>query len=267
MSAPDWGTHPQPTRRDDPSGATPPPRLVLASSSCGAATADQISSAQVERLADLLLRTQERPCLDYVRAVAEEGHPFASLIVDLLGPATRTVGAAWAEDRVGFLEAGIAYGRVQQLLRRLSQEHDAGPADLVREGRVLVTVPEGETHTLGVFALAELLLRDRWEVVIGRPVLEASPATLVHAEWFDAVLLSAAQERLLPAVQQEVGRLRRRSRNPDLCVLLGGNLTVLVRDAVARTGADDGGGEADGVSARLQRTLARGAGPDQHQAN
>lgn len=256
MSAPDWGSQPQPESRNRSHGAEVPPRLILSGSRDAAPAWTGIPSAHVARLADLLLRTQERPCLEFVREVAEEGYGLTALVVELLGPATRAVGAAWAEDRVGFLEAGIAYGRVQQLLRRLSQEFDPGPADLLRAGRVLLTVPEGETHTLGLFSLAELLLRDRWEVVLGRPVLEASPATLVHTEWFDAVLISAAQERLLPVVQQEVTRLRQRSRNPDLCVMVGGNLTVLVPDAPARVGANDGGGEADVVSSRLLQVLS-----------
>lgn len=258
MSAPDWGSQQHPESRSRSHGAEVPPRLILSTGSTAATRGTRIPAADVTRLAELLLKTQERPALDFVREVAEAGHGLTALVVDLLGPATRVVGAAWAEDRVGFLEAGIAYGRVQQLLRRLSQEFDPGPADLLRAGRVLLTVPEGETHTLGLFSLAELLLRDRWEVVLGRPVLEASPATLVHTEWFDAVLISAAQERLMPVVQQEVTRLRQRSRNPDLCVLIGGNLTVLVPDAPVRVGANGGGGEADAVSSRLLEALAAG---------
>ncbi len=258
MSAPDWGSQQQPESRNRSQGAEVPPRLILSSGGEAPAGCAGMPPAHVERLAELLLRTQERPSLDFVREVSEEGYGLTALVVELLGPATRLVGEAWAEDRVGFLEAGIAYGRVQQLLRRLSQEFDPGPADLLRAGRVLLTVPEGETHTLGLFSLAELLLRDRWEVVLGRPVLEASPATLVHTEWFDAVLISAAQERLLPVVQQEVTRLRQRSRNPDLCVLVGGNLTVLVPDAPTRVGANGGGGEADAVSSRLLEALAAG---------
>jgi MerR family transcriptional regulator, light-induced transcriptional regulator len=256
VSAPDWSSQQQPEPRNRSQGSDIPPRLVLSTRGESPANIAGMPPAHVTRLAELLLKTQERPSLEFVREVAEEGHGLTSLVVDLLGPATRLVGAAWAEDRVGFLEAGIAYGRVQQLLRRLSQEFDPGPADLLRAGRVLLTVPEGETHTLGLFSLAELLLRDRWEVVLGRPVLEASPATLVHTEWFDAVLISAAQERLLPVVQQEVTRLRQRSRNPDLCVMVGGNLTVLVPDAHVRVGANGGGSEADAVSSRLLEALA-----------
>lgn len=256
MSAPDWGSQQHPDSRNRPPGAEMSHRLILSTGGESGTRLAGMPPEHVARLAELLLRTQERPCLDFLREVGEEGHGLTALVVELLGPATRLVGEAWAEDRVGFLEAGIAYGRVQQLLRRLSQEFDPGPADLLRAGRVLLTVPEGETHTLGLFSLAELLLRDRWEVVLGRPVLEASPATLVHTEWFDAVLISAAQERLLPVVQQEVTRLRQRSRNPDLCVLLGGNLTMLVPDAAARVGANGGGGEADAVSSRLLEALA-----------
>jgi methanogenic corrinoid protein MtbC1 len=195
--------------------------------------------------------------MDFVAGFAAQGVGLDVLLVELLTPAVRRIGEDWTEDRVGFLEAGIAYGRAHQLLRRLAQEHDGVPPDAEVVGRILVTVPEGEQHTLGIFALAEVLLRQGWQVVLCRPLLEAHPATLVRGEWFDAVLYSVAQERHLDPVKHEVARLRQRSRNPDVVVLLGGHVLCEEADAWQRVGADAPGGEADEVSALLQGILAR----------
>jgi methanogenic corrinoid protein MtbC1 len=195
--------------------------------------------------------------MDFVSGLVSQGVGLDVLLVDLLTPAVRQIGEDWTEDRVGFLEAGIAYGRAHQLLRRLAQEHDGVPADTEVAGRVLVTVPEGEQHTLGIFTLAEVLLRQGWQVVLCRPLLEAHPATLVRGEWFDAVLYSLSQERHCEPVRREIERLRRRSRNPDIVVVVGGHVTVEVPTAWQHIGADAVGGEADGVSALLRQLLAR----------
>lgn len=195
--------------------------------------------------------------MDFVAGFTAQGVSLDVLLVELLTPAVRRIGEEWTEDRVGFLEAGIAYGRAHQLLRRLAQEHDGVPAEAEVAGRLLVTVPEGEQHTLGIFALAEVLLRQGWQVVLCRPLLEAHPATLVRGEWFDAVLYSVAQERHLEPVREEVARLRRRSRNPDVVVLLGGHVLHEMDDAWQRVGADAPGGEADTISAQLLELLGK----------
>jgi methanogenic corrinoid protein MtbC1 len=240
-----------------PTSAVPSPRLALADSRRGVRTRARIQESDAEQLAELLLRDGERPCMDFVAGFAAQGIPLDVLLVDLLTPAVRRIGEEWTEDQVGFLEAGIAYGRAHQLLRRLAQEHDGVPADAEVAGRVLVTVPEGEQHTLGIFALAEVLLRQGWQVVLCRPLLEAHPATLVRGEWFDAVLYSLAQERHFEPVKREIARLRRRSRNPDVAVVVGGHVTTCDPNAWELLGADAVGGEADGVSALLHEILGK----------
>lgn len=238
----------------DRSGASAP-RLVVSHRRPVAAPVGRVAPDEVEQLADLLLRAPDTACLNFVQRQLDRGLSFEAILVHLLAPATRRVGEAWADDRVGFLEASIAYGRVQQLLRRIAQ--DAGPAsgEAIRVGRVLLSVPEGEQHTLGLFTVAEVLLRDGWEVVVGRPVLEAPPATLVHGEWFDAVLFSAAHERHAGRLKREIAQVRRRSRNPELVVVIGGHLAAANPEAWRDAGADAPGCDADVTSALLQRLL------------
>lgn len=257
MSVGESGPKPRQDHRtgSDRTGS-PAPRLVVTSRHAPSAPPGPVVPDEVEQLADLLLRAPDSACLNFVQRLQDGGLPFEGVLVHLLAPATRLVGEAWTEDRVGFLEASIAYGRVQQLLRRLAQE--AGPAsgEAIRVGRVLVSVPEGEQHTLGLFTVAEVLLRDGWEVVVGRPVLEAPPATLVHGEWFDAVLFSAAHERHVAGLKREIAQVRRRSRNPGLVVVIGGHLAAALPDAWCDVGADAPGCDADATSALLQRLLA-----------
>ncbi len=243
--------------RRSPSAPVPAPRLTLADRRRGSRTRIGIGPQEVEQLAELLARESERPCMDFVAGLVAQGVGLDVLLVELLTPAVRRIGEDWTDDRIGFLEAGIAYGRAHQLLRRLAQEHEGIPPDAEVTGRILITVPEGEQHTLGIFTLAEVMLRQGWQVVLCRPLLEAHPATLVRGEWFDAVLYSVSQARHLEPVKQEVTRVRRRSRNPDVVVLLGGHVVCEEADAWQRVGADAPGGEADAVSALLQGILAR----------
>ncbi|MCA9768127.1 MAG: cobalamin B12-binding domain-containing protein [Gemmatimonadetes bacterium] len=211
--------------------------------------------SEVQRLVALLLKPSDRPCEEMVAELAGAGVPFESLVVDLLAPATREIGHAWTEDRVSFFEAGIAYGRVQQILRRLSQADEPADVLIPPRGRLLLTVAEGESHTLGLLALAEILLRQHWDVVLGRPILEATPATLVSSEAYDAVLFSAAQTRSEASLKRESAEVRRRSSHRTIRILLGGQLGKLEPQAWQRIGADAVGDEAIGVSELLAGLL------------
>ena len=110
----------------------------------------------VAELADLLVGRDAVQALDRLRA-AWLALGFDATLEQLALPALREVGDGWASGRYSVAEEHVATGVVMSWLGTVRSElpsTDLGPP------RYLLATPEGEQHSVAVFAL-ELLLRLR----------------------------------------------------------------------------------------------------------
>ena len=173
-----------------------------------------------------------------VHELVERGVRVESVYLDLLAPTAVHLGTMWETDECDFLEVTIALGRLQRVLRELSGRFVAtGSPETVAGSALLSSIP-GEQHTLGIFMVAEFLLRDGWGVQVGTPATSDELLTLVRDEWFDVVGFSAACDTRLLKLRHEIANVRRHARNPRLVVLVGGRVFVDNPELVARVGAD-----------------------------
>lgn len=167
-----------------------------------------------------------------VNALREGGLPLARLLLDLLAPAARHLGALWEEDACDFMAVTEGLGRLQAISRRLCAqlENEAVPAN----GRSVLLLPcPGETHLLGLSIVASFFREAGWDVTTAVPGPELDPLDLVRADWFDVVGLSLSCDVLLPSLATRVAEVRRASRNPAVRILVGGPY-------FARTGGEAG---------------------------
>jgi len=58
---------------------------------------------------------------EHVRLLIDSGVPIDTVYLDLLAPAARRLGAMWEADECDFVEVTVSLGRMQRLLRDLSQ--------------------------------------------------------------------------------------------------------------------------------------------------
>ena len=217
------------------------PRLMLVHREAAPPRAEaqrRPTAAEAARFAALLLApgSQLAGGDDVRPAVADllsRGLPLESLLVDLLAPAARHLGALWEEDECDFLAVTTALGRLQVVARMLCARLEAEPPP---RGRSVLLLPcPGETHVFGLVIVASAFREAGWTV--GLP--DGGPGVLAVArEHFDVVGLSLACEAYLPALAPAISALRAASCNPELRIVVGGAYFACHPEQAARVGAD-----------------------------
>jgi MerR family transcriptional regulator, light-induced transcriptional regulator len=220
------------------------PRLMLSHRvgpvppSLSSAVARKLSDADVTAFVAAIRGSDDGSAVEYVRTLVAEGAPIEAIYVDLLAPTARRLGTLWDADECDFVEVTVAMGRIQRLLRDLSQHFLADSSRADTTGNALLTCVPGEQHTLGVIIVAEFLLRDGWRVLVGAPWTESDLLAMVANESFDVIGFSVGCENRLSSLKREIRRLRAASRNPNVRVMVGGQVFIDDPEMVSRVGAD-----------------------------
>lgn len=187
----------------------------------------------------------------------DRGISVQSIYLDLLAPAARRLGEMWAEDSCDFVEVTMAVGRLQLVLRDLSQMfvRDRPEEDLA--GRVLLACVPGEQHSLGLFMVAEFFVRDGWEVHVGPPLTDEQLLADVRSEWYDVVGFSVSCDSRLDHLKREIRRVRQASLNRDVLILAGGRAFNEHPGLLERIGADASAANAELAPERARQLLAK----------
>lgn len=197
-----------------------------------------VHPADRDRFLELVLGPDDEGSASYVDALVRCGVPVGAIYMELLAPTAEALGRMWAEDACDFLDVTLATGRLQRAVRTLGHGFVGAAPGGVPAGRVLLSAMPGEQHTLGLFIVAEYLLRDGWHVRVLTPDTSAELAAAVRDGWYDVVGFSAACDSRLLALRHEIAGVRRHSRNPHVSLVVGGRIFVEHPELVARVGAD-----------------------------
>jgi methanogenic corrinoid protein MtbC1 len=218
-----------------------------------------IDEQDVSGFVGQVLGPDDQAATDYVRSLLEKGTSVDAIYLDLLAPAARQLGHMWEDDECSFIDVTLGMGRLQRVIRDLSQVFHTETADGGQPvGHILLTCLPGEQHTLGLIMVAEFLIRDGFKVYVGTPWSEADLLTLISTEWFDLIGFSAGCESRLSALKREIHRIRGSSRNPAIRVMVGGQVFSLDEALVERVGADGWARDAKECAA-VARTLCGAA--------
>jgi len=222
--------------------------------------ARRISDAELNAFIDEVVGLEDSAAPAFVRRLLDEGSSVESIYLDLLAPTARELGIRWEDDECSFVDVTVALGRLQRVLRDLSQYFQADAAEAPDSaGHVLLTCLPGEQHTLGLILVAEFLMRDGFRVLVGAPWSEEDLLTQVRTEWFDVVGFSAGCDSRLSHLKREIVRIRNASRNPNLRILVGGQVFSLDNELVKRVGADGWARDAKEAPVIVRQLLEAGA--------
>ncbi len=204
-----------------------------------AETVRRISDTELNAFIDEVVGLEDSAAPNFVRRLLDEGVSVESIYLDLLAPTARELGIRWEDDECSFVDVTVALGRLQRVLRDLSQYFQADASKAPDSaGHVLLTCLPGEQHTLGLILVAEFLMRDGFHVLVGAPWSEEDLLTQVRTEWFDVVGFSAGCDSRLSHLKRDIARIRSASRNPNIQILVGGQVFSLEQELVRRVGAD-----------------------------
>ena len=194
-----------------------PPALSIA-------IARELSERDIDGFVAAVRSPDDARAVQFIRDVLTEGASVEAVYLDLLAPSARRLGQMWESDECDFVEVTVSLGRMQRLLRDLSQVFLADATRSEPVGNVLLTCIPGEQHTLGIIMVGEFLLRDGWRVLVGAPWSESDLLTMVATEWYDVIGFSVGSESRLPLLKRDIRRLKSSSRNPHVQFMVGGQV-------------------------------------------
>lgn len=217
-----------------------------------AAAGRALSEEDVNAFVQAVRSPDDTSGAQFIRDALARGATVESVYLDLLAPSARRLGDMWDSDECDFVEVTVALGRMQRLLRDLSQVFLAESGHVEPVGNVLLTCVPGEQHTLGIIMVGEFLLRDGWRVLVGAPWTDSDLHSMVATDWYDVIGFSVGTESRLNVLRRDIRRLKSASRNANIQIMVGGQLF-----AEDPTMAEQVGANAIATDARQAPVIAR----------
>jgi excisionase family DNA binding protein len=198
-------------------------------------------SAKPLRRAPWPIRLQQRMLVgdnagswQVVEAAMASGVEPTDVYVEMLGPALHAIGAAWQRGEIGIEQEHLASGVAASIVGRMGPRFRRRGR---RMGSVLVAMPVGERHGLGVAMLTDILSLAGYEVLnLGTDTPPASlVAAMVRRDDLRAVIVSVVDTSRLPAAARLIGAARRADRGARI---VAGGFAVPDERTAKRIGAD-----------------------------
>lgn len=216
------------------------PQLVAQSrlgATDGPAPGRPIGSADLARFVRDALSHDEDRLGARVQELLAAGASVERLCLDLFAPAAAQLGELWEHDETDFVEVTLAVGRIQRVVRDLARSLPNAPVTW-DGGQVFLGGLADEQHSLGLAMVAEFFVQDGWGVTVGPPLGLEELEQAVATRWYDVVGIAAALQERAPRVAEAITTVRRRSSNPEVVVIVGGQAFCNRADLVAEVGAD-----------------------------
>jgi MerR family transcriptional regulator, light-induced transcriptional regulator len=214
----------------DPAGGS----TVVATSAPTPMSPPRRRAPWVARLQQRMLAGDSTGSWQVVEAAMASGVEPQDVYVEILGPALHRIGDAWRRDEIGIADEHLASGVATSIIGRLGPRFRRRGR---RRGTVLVAMPVGERHGLGVAMLTDILIQAGFDVLnLGTDTPPASlQAAMVGHDDLVAVVISVVSAACLPGAVEMIAAARR--TDPSVAIVVGG---FAVPDAVAgqRLGAD-----------------------------
>jgi MerR family transcriptional regulator, light-induced transcriptional regulator len=203
------------------------PRLVLAHGDDqalqrAAPAVHPITVEEVLEFAPMALDHDARVLLDYIEGFLDRGVSVDTIFVDLLAPAARHLGTMWEDDTADFVAVTMALWRLQETVRELSarvpMHGTCGPPR-----HVLCSVLPGEQHSFGTVLIEDMFRRAGWQSELVTDCDTSKLLGLVARTDYDLICLTATSACETGKVASIVNGLRSVSRNPQICIMVGGH--------------------------------------------
>lgn len=200
--------------------------------------AQVIDQQAIDDLTQLVLQEDARTCVDYVKKMHASGTKLEDIYLLLLTPVAQKLGQMWDEDEISFSDSSMALWRIKQLMYDLSpifQEY----AQNGKLGSSIMLVPlPGSQHNLGLFMVSEFFAKSGWRVWGELAATEDDIISMAATEWFDIVGLSASVREQFPQLKVLIKRIRAKSKNPNLGIIIGSPVFNQFPELIDPLGAD-----------------------------
>lgn len=243
------------------------PRLMMVHNAPrGAATLPAVDVSApgpdlVAEFADLILANNVDSVAARVQGLRDRGMRLESVYLDLLAPTAKHLGALWEADQCDFTTVTLGLWRLQELMHRLSSSFQIEPPATRKRPpgqrfRALLIPAPGEQHRFGILMVSEFFRRACWEVEGDPPATEEQLISTVRNQWFDIAGLSVSGDLRIDALKSAVAAVRKSSCNPNVGIMVGGQIFLQRPELVAQVGADLTAADGREAVTRAERLVA-----------
>ncbi|WP_442681098.1 cobalamin B12-binding domain-containing protein [Sphingomonas sp. ASY06-1R] len=223
---------------------------------------EYIDFAEVEALAPLVMQVEADSVLAYIESILARGVAVDTVMVDLLAPTARLLGELWEDDRCDFVDVTMGLWRLQEVVYEIAGRFPADRAHGMRGHRALFASMPGDQHNFGTVVVEEVFRLDGWITDRLSEVETADLLKRVSDDWFDIVGLTISCDCHIARLPSIIAALRSVSRNPSVCVMVGGRVFSANPQLAVQSGADGTAHDAKvalKVAVELVRERERGA--------
>ncbi len=214
-----------------------------------------IGARDIALFADLALDQQAHILIRHVDGMLDRGVSVESILIDLLAPVARALGEQWEQDEVDFIEVTMGLWRLQEIVHDLAARIPGIAPDPESNRRALFALMPGDQHCFGTLLIDECFRRRGWATQCLTAANEAQLIAIAEERWFELIGLTVPTDHHIDALPRLIGALRKASRNPQVGVLVGGQVFNKNPELVLRVGADATAPDARQAVDRAERLL------------
>ncbi len=198
--------------------------------------------ADLQALADAVIRGDQNTAVEITRTAIEEGAPAKSILEEGLIAGMDVVGAAFKKNEVYIPEVLIAARAMKTAMELL--EPELAKAGVKPRGTFIIGTVQGDLHDIGKNLVAMMMKGAGYKVVdLGVDINPQQFLEQAKAANADLIGMSALLTTTMPAMEKTIGVLREAGVTAK--IMIGG--APVTQDYADRIGAD--GYSADAASA------------------
>ncbi|WP_294533292.1 cobalamin-dependent protein [uncultured Rhodoblastus sp.] len=189
----------------------------------------------IENFARLVILPNGAQAANFFFRKRDDGMGMALLLEKLLAPTARRLGDFWFEDQIDFVDVTLGVTRLRALLGTCVR-CGSGP-DAPRRSALLISAPK-ERHFFGVDVVSAFLVSSGWDTVVSLGRSASDNARAAQLRSFCVLGVTVSEEAHLEDAARMIEMVRKRSANPSISVMVGGQALRGRPDLAARIGGD-----------------------------
>ena len=192
-------------------------------------------------------------------AMLGSGTEIETILINILAPAARRLGVMWEQDDCDFVDVTMGLWRLQEVVRELSARVPIAAGRPDRGYRAVFSAMPGEQHNFGTVIVEDIFRRAGWMTELLLDAQQGALLNAVSSARYDLVGLTVSLNVHTERLPSLILAIRSVSRNPQLCILLGGRVLMDDPQLALRVGADGTAADAQSAVALANRLVSANA--------